>query len=107
MTKTITPSEAKKLKVTVIPPEVIEVFNQLIVENLSGRTATVTQKEAARRIASKMNIPSGEVYNKKYLDVEDVFRGAGWKVEYDKPGYNEDYEATWKFTAPTTRGHDE
>jgi hypothetical protein len=32
------------------------------------------------------------------MDVEDVYQKAGWEVEFDKPGYNEDYEANFKFS---------
>ena len=39
-----------------------------------------------------------EIYDKNWLDVEDVYESAGWKVEYDKPGYNENYEPTFTFS---------
>ena len=32
-----------------------------------------------------------------WLDVEGIYRKAGWDVEYDSPGYCEDYPATFKF----------
>lgn len=34
-----------------------------------------------------------------WLNFEGAYRRAGWKVEFDKPGYNESYPATFKFTA--------
>jgi hypothetical protein len=38
------------------------------------------------------------MYDKGWMDVEDVYQKAGWEVEFDKPGYNEDYEANFKFS---------
>ncbi len=40
---------------------------------------------------------SSEIYERHLLDVEPSYRAEGWEVEYDKPGYNETYEATFTF----------
>ena len=37
------------------------------------------------------------VYPSRDSDIEDIFREAGWKVTYDKPAYNESYDAYFKF----------
>ena len=50
--------------------------------------------EGVREIISKA---FEKVFKNKWLDVEEVYRKAGWKVEYDKPGYCEDYEAYFVF----------
>ncbi len=42
-------------------------------------------------------VTSTTVCDNHWLDVEDVYREAGWVVEYDKPGYCESYEATFTF----------
>lgn len=31
--------------------------------------------------------------------LDAVYEKAGWKVSYDKPGYNESYDPYFKFTA--------
>lgn len=101
----ITPSQAKVRKINAVPPQVLEAFNELITENLSGGYAIITQKEAITRIQSKINQTLGNYYSpddiceRGWLDIEDIYRKAGWKVEYDKPGFNETYEATFEFTA--------
>jgi hypothetical protein len=95
MTQPIAPSEARKTFINNIPGFVIESFNELIVENLNGRYATVLQKEAVTRIKKKM--PDGERFNDRWLDIEDVYRANGWVVKYDKPGYNESYEPSFEF----------
>jgi hypothetical protein len=38
-----------------------------------------------------------QVFDNNWLDVEDIFRKAGWKVNYEKPAYNESYPASFKF----------
>ncbi len=81
-----------------IPAEVFEAFNELIRE---GR-GTVRQRAAVERITQKMQakdpgFDSKEVYRKGWLDVEGAYRKKGWSVDYDKPGYNESYEAFFEF----------
>jgi hypothetical protein len=34
------------------------------------------------------------------LDIEPIYREAGWIVEYDKPAYCENYDANFTFTIP-------
>jgi len=84
-----------------LPDEVIHVFNELIVENWKPRkSATVTYLEAANRIASRLDIPVSLVYDKSYLEIEEVFREAGWDVEVDTPAINEAYEGYFVFSKP-------
>ncbi len=94
--KPITPAEVVKLKVTLIPDEVINAFNELIAENFSGGSSSFTEKKVVARIVKK-GISSAEAYANHWLDVEDIYRKSGWKVDYDKPGYNESYDATFTF----------
>ena len=96
--KPIKPTEVVKAKQTVFPDEVIEAFNELIVKDFRNGSAIVKQDEVTALICSKMNIHSQEVCDNHWLDVEDVFRKAGWRVEYDSPAYNESYPATFTFT---------
>jgi len=85
MTKPIKPSDIVSVK----PDEVVEIFNQLILENWDGVQAMVKAGEAAKRIVEQMNITFSDVYEKKYLDIEEMYRQSGWHVTFDKPGYNE------------------
>ncbi len=94
--KPITPSEVNKKKVELLPDAVLEAFNELIAENWDGVSSTVLQKTVVERIVSK-GYSSDQVFDNHWLDVEDVYRGAGWKVEYDKPGYCESYDAYFVF----------
>jgi hypothetical protein len=99
--KPITPEEAVANKQQQIPEAVIKVFNDLIVENLVNGTATVQQKVAVDAILSKLNVSSDVIFKKGWLNVEPLFRAAGWEVKYDKPCYNESFEAYFEFTVFT------
>lgn len=99
MTEPISPDKVYEVTQP-FPPEVFQAFNELIARDFDGHSAIVNQTEVANLIASYLGISSREVYSKKYLDIENSYRGKGWKVYYDRPAYNESYVATFKFTKP-------
>ena len=98
MTKPIKPSEVSKTREASIPDEIIEIFNELITKDWDGDSATVNQNTAVALASKKLNMSRQDIFDKHYMDVEGIFRKAGWVVEYDKPGYNETYDATFKFS---------
>lgn len=95
--KPITPAEVAAQRVTDLPPEVIEEWNKAIAEKFDGRTAVIGQIDMVGRLAERMKVERIKVFAECWLNVEHVFRAAGWSVEYDKPGYNETYEPTFTF----------
>lgn len=97
MVKPITPKEVQDIRST-LPDAVFVVFNEAITRKWSGSSATVLQKDVDHRIASMMNITIGEAIERGYLDIETAYRAAGWIVDYDKPGWNESYDAFYVFT---------
>lgn len=99
MTDPITPEEARDAAAEAkhIPPEVFESFNELIVKNLRGAYATVSQNEVLKLITERLGITRDQVFDEHYLDVEAAYQAAGWAVDYDAPGYNESYKTTFKF----------
>lgn len=97
MIKPVTPDEIEA-DVTK-PDEVIQVFNELILKYWDGKQAVIKEADAARLISSRMNnIGTKVIYNNHWLNIEPVYAQAGWKVEYDKPGYNESYPTTFTFS---------
>lgn len=86
-TTPITPGEVEDLKDSKLPPEVIEIFNELIIKNWNGTCADVAAQVAAVEVASKLDITTDEVYSRKLLDVEHMYRQAGWDVEYESPRF--------------------
>lgn len=104
----ITPAEAKSQRAASIPPEVFEAFNKLIVENLSSDGGATFTQDSVIDILLRGYLPECRetrrraLFDLGYLDVEDVYRAAGWKVTYDKPAYNEEGKARFTFQ-PTLR----
>ncbi len=99
MVKPITPQEAHDAHEESIPHEVITAFNHLIKTNWNptSLSAVVPQDAVAKLAAEALDVTEGVLYDHHWLDVEDLFRAAGWDVEYDKPGYNESYTASFTF----------
>ncbi len=111
MTKPISPDEVVLIKEKIIPKEVIEAFNEIISKNWDGSSSTFKQKDITALILQKMNgavddirhpdnrdvFTSQYLYDNKLLDVEPIYENNGWSVYYDKPGYNETYDATFCF----------
>lgn len=102
MSGPIKPSEVAAAKANAIPNEVYEAFNELIAKNWDGHEAVVGQGEAASLALDKLNtgdreVTSAQLYANHWMDVEGAYRKMGWRVEYDKPGYCEDYEPTYTF----------
>jgi hypothetical protein len=93
----IRPEDVANEKVKIFPDEVFLAFNELITQNFSSGYATILQDDIVNRMVSK-GLNRSDIYKNGWLDVEDVYRKAGWKVEYDKPGYNESYEPSFKFS---------
>lgn len=93
----IKPKEVQSRKYASLPEEVFEIFNRLILDDWNGHEATVYQRKAAKLIAKALNTSTKDVYDRRLLDIESVYRKAGWKVTYDKPGYCENYEAFFQF----------
>lgn len=113
----ITPAAAKAARVKVIPQEVFEVVNELIVRNLKPNGATqmysrVTQKEITNGILEYKilrdtlirDFPGIDLeralIDSGWLDFESVYRDSGWtSVSYNRAGYNESYDAYFEFTS--------
>lgn len=100
MVEPITPDEVVAAKAKILPDEVIEVFNELIAKHWAGHSSKFKQSEAEEIIAARLAVHPKFLYQNNYMDVEDIYREQGWSVTYDKPGYNEMYEATYEFEAP-------
>jgi hypothetical protein len=101
--KPISPDEVVGKKEASIPNGVFEAFNELIARNWNGSYSMLKQCDVVNLISEKVGNGMGDgcgkkmIYDNHWLDVEDIYRATGWSVEYDKPGYNENYEPTFKF----------
>jgi len=74
----------------------------LIIENLNNGYASFKQEEVIKRYfkikkIKNTNPARAKLYNTNQFDFEYVFKEVGWIVDYDKPGFNETYDAFFIF----------
>lgn len=81
-----------------IPAQVFDAFDKLIIENYNSGTAIIYQSQIVDVLVT-MGYGRAEIFSRGYLDIEHVYGDLGWHVTYDKPGYNESYEASFTFKA--------
>ncbi len=94
----VSPVEAAELHKIQIPEEVFSAFNSLIAEKLRSGYARVLQKDVLALLEDQ-GMDRNEIFEKHWLDVEDSYREAGWKVSYDRPVYyaGENFDAYFDF----------
>ncbi len=99
MTEPIRPDDIAAAKAALFPAAVFAAFNELIAEHYVDGVATFRQEAVVARIlASGNGYDRDGIFARGWLNVEATYRAAGWRVEYDKPGYNETYAATFTFS---------
>lgn len=127
----ISPEEIVAVKTRLIPGFVFDAFNELIARDWDGVEATVKQDEVVKLIRAKQGAKDGVVqggdrrsggggegvggggrrsggggmkdpFAEGWLDVEEIYRGIGWTVRYEKPGYNEEGMAFFVFSKGTS-----
>lgn len=92
--KPIRPDEVRIINP--IPDKVIEAFNMFIARTFVVDRAIVYQDDIVKQVES-VGISREDLFENRWLNVEDLYRAEGWIVEYDKPGFNESYPATFTF----------
>jgi hypothetical protein len=93
------PNEMHLVKSSSLPPEILDIWNQVIAEAWTGNQAVVRQSDIKRAIQARY---TGE-FEFRFLDIEPIYEDAGWRVVYDKPAYCETYEPTFTFTKKRSR----
>ena len=96
----ITPQEALDNVEKAFPEFVFEAVNNCINQNYFGKSSfTIKQKVIVNEIFRLA--PEGttrqDIFDKHWLDFEEAYRKAGWKVTYDSPGWDENYDEFYKF----------
>lgn len=101
MTKPLSPDEIGMFAANAFPAYVFEAVNKLLARSTSGKLYQNAVIEEIISQASKagVDLTRSDIFDKGYLDFEQAYRAVGWKVSYDKPGYNESYEAHFIFKA--------
>lgn len=96
----IKPKDVQRLKKsqTEIPNDIIQCFNEMIVAKWDGHKSHIKQNDMIEYILDHTtNYTRRGLFDNHYLDVEEFFSDNGWDVVYDKPGFNELYDAFWVF----------
>lgn len=96
MSKPIRPEEVGSAKVQHIPAAVFDAFNAEIAIQFADGSAVVKQNAVLERLKAGGMLAS-EIFTAGWLNVEDAYRAAGWKVSYQKPGLGEDGPAIFTF----------
>ena len=95
--KPITPADAAGQKQKSFPDAVFVAFNEIIATSFVDGCADFTVAEVVKLMVSK-GLSEKDISDRHWLDVEAVYEKAGWHVVYDRPGFNESYEANFAFT---------
>lgn len=102
--KPITPKEIMADMGSIIHPAVIQAVNDLLKKNYRGGSCTIKQDEiVAAAIAIDGSLTSTIIFKNHWMDFESVFVKAGWSIKYDKPGFNESYDAYFVFKSKTSK----
>jgi len=83
--------------VTTIPQAVILAFNRLIEGRWDGVQARFTRSDAVGAIWAATGLCEQEMLHARHLDIEPLYRDAGWKVTYEAPEIGETWEAHYVF----------
>ena len=97
MVKPISPDEVVGQKLKDFPDIVMETWNSMIAQKFSNGSATILLKHIRDALAVATGKTPHQVRELGYLDVENIYRKAGWSVYYDQPAYNETYDAFYIF----------
>jgi len=84
----------------IFPDFVIQAFNECIAESKMKNKPYVYQKDVVAKILTlaPQGTKRNTIFDEHWLDVENHYRKAGWKVEFYKPHYSETpSEAYFKF----------
>ena len=97
MVKPISPDAVADQKKKDIPDIVMETWNSNIARNYRSGSSIIALTDIKNALCAVTGKTRNEIRTLGYLDIEDIYRAAGWSVFYDKPAYNETYEAYYTF----------
>ena len=100
----LTPKQVQEMHQKTIPEEIIFAVNRLLVKGGSEPPIRIVieQNEVIEEATAIMKsngktIERDDFFKNHWLDFEPIFKEAGWKVTFKKPGYNESFPAYWTF----------
>jgi hypothetical protein len=98
--KPLSPSEAFSQADAEIPEAVILAVNFFLKRDYRGHQFSISQEELMRKIRDlKPDLTPRVLLDNHWLDFEKLYELHGWRVSYEKPGYNESGSCYFKFDA--------
>jgi hypothetical protein len=96
----LSPDEVLRKGKDRIPEQVYDVFNELLMERWNGLSqVTIHQEEVMHALLIRLApIKRQEIYDRHWLDIEDIYRRYGWDVTFDRPDPGESGAAHWLFS---------
>ena len=99
--KPISPDDINEGKLTHLPDSILEALNKLITQEFNGRIATIKQEKIVEVFmlagANGAPLTRNDIFEKGYLNFVPLYRASGWKIDIDRPGYNESYDTVYTF----------
>jgi hypothetical protein len=96
MSKPIRPQDIGSAKAEHFTAAVFDAFNAEIAKHFANGQAVVKQSVVVDRLV-KAGIARSEIFGAGYLNIEMAYEAAGWKVSYEKPGFNESGDSLFFF----------
>lgn len=81
-----------------IPSLIVMIVNKMIDEFWDGHQSRVWQSDILVRIAKLAGFDKETVVRNRWLDIEPMYREAGYNVKYVKPPHGEKGDAYFEFT---------
>ena len=97
MINPISPQEAIAAYINDIPEDFISVVNDLISKAVNPNSQKQYFAIKVKDVVAAYKAIYGVEPNSKWLDFEPLYRKTGWRVNFDKPAYNESYDAFYRF----------
>ncbi len=100
MINPITPQEAKETAASSIPQCIVAAINKLIAEKIgNNKSVKILQDDILEEAGAGINNQDfrRQIFDKGWLNIENLYARFGWHVIYDKPAYCETYPATFEF----------
>lgn len=93
----VSPEGLDDLRREMIPSEVFETFNRLLGEKAINGYAVIRQDEVVTALTER-GLERENIFRKGWLNIESLYEANGWKVVYERPGYNETGHSYFTFS---------
>ncbi len=95
--KPLSPAEARAECLKNIPNVVVDAVNHYLRMRAHQSEIRIKQVEIIE-YCERHDYSREALFKNNWLDFEDLYRARGWKVYYDKPSYDESYDAAFVFS---------